>query len=114
MKSVAFVALAGFLAVPLAAAAAESTWKNVSVIDGNCVSKAKADPDKHTAKCALQCEKAGYGLLDADGNYLKFDSAGNEKTVAALKATKKTDHLRATVVGEKDGATIKVKSISMD
>jgi hypothetical protein len=114
MKSLAFVTLAGFLAVPIAAAAAESTWKNVSVIDGNCVSKKKADPDKHTTKCALQCEKGGYGLLDAEGNYLKFDSAGNEKTVAALKATKKTDHLRATVVGEKDGATVKVKSLSIE
>ena len=114
MKSLAFMTLAGFLALPVAAAAAESTWKNVSVVDANCVSRVKADPDKHTTECALKCVKGGYGLIDADGNYLKFDAAGNEKAVAALKATKKTDHLRATVVGDKDGATIKVKSVSIE
>lgn len=114
MKSLRFMTLAGLLALPLAAAAVDSTWKNVSVIDANCMSKRKADPDKHTTKCALQCEKVGYGLIDADGNYLKFDAAGNEKALAGLKATKKTDHLRATVVGEKDGATVKVKSLSIE
>ena len=86
----------------------------MSVVDANCVSRVKADPDKHTTECALKCVKGGYGLIDADGNYLKFDAAGNEKAVAALKATKKTDHLRATVVGDKDGATIKVtESVSI-
>ena len=114
MKSLKFTTLAGLLALPLAVSAADSTWKNVAVVDGNCASRVKADPDKHTTQCALKCEKGGYGLLDADGNYLKFDAAGNEKALAALKATKKTDHLRATVVGEKDGATVKVKSLSIE
>ncbi len=112
MKRLAFMTLAGFLALPLAAAA--ETWKNVSVIDTLCLSKFKADPDKHSTQCALQCVKGGYGLIDADGTYLKFDAAGNEKTVAALKATKKADHLRATVIGEKDGVTIKVTSVSIE
>lgn len=79
-----------------------------------CLSKFKADPDQHTIQCALQCVKGGYGLIGADGTYLKFDAAGNEKTVAALKATKKSDHLRATVAGEKDGDTIRVTSISIE
>ena len=113
MKRLAFMTLAGFLALPLAAAAAE-TWKNVSVIDTLCLSKFKADPDRHTTQCALQCVKGGYGLIDAAGTYLKFDAVGNEKTVAALKATKKTDHLRATVVGDKEGDTIKVTSVSIE
>jgi VCBS repeat-containing protein len=79
-----------------------------------CVSKVKADPDKHTTQCALQCAKGGYGLLTPDGAYLKFDAAGNEKTIAALKATKKTDHLRATVVGDRDGENIEVTSIAIE
>lgn len=112
MKRLAFMTLAGFLALPLAAAA--ETWKNVSVIDTLCLSKFKADPDKHTTQCALQCVKGGYGLIDADGTYLKFDAAGNEQTVAALKATKKADHLRATVIGVKDGVTLKVTSLSIE
>lgn len=112
MKRVVFMTLAGFLALPFAAAA--ETWKNVSVIDTLCLSKFKADPDKHTTQCALQCVKGGYGLIDTDGTYLRFDATGNEKTVAALKATQKGDHLRATVSGEMDGDTIKVTSISIE
>ena len=53
-------------------------------------------------------------LIGADGVFLKFDAAGNEKTVAALKATKKTDHLRATVTGQKDGDSIKVSAIAIE
>ena len=91
----------GLLAFPLWASAEE--WKNVPVVDTQCISKVKADPDKHTKQCALQCVKGGYGLLTTDGAYLKFDTVGNEKAVAALKATSKTDHLRATVVGDLTG-----------
>ncbi len=104
--------VAGLMAFPMAATA--ETWTNVPVVDTLCISKVKADPDKHTTQCALQCVKGGYGLLTTDGAYLKFDVPGNDKTVAALKATKKTDHLRATVVGERDGENIKVASISIE
>jgi len=79
-----------------------------------CLSKFKANPDKHATSCALQCVKGGYGIIDADGTYLKLDAAGNEQALAALKATKKTDHLRATVVGVRDGATIKVVSVTIE
>lgn len=105
------MAILGVLALPLAAAA--ETWKDVSVIDTACLARVKADPDKHTTECALKCSKSGYGLLTPDGSYLKFDQEGNEKTLTALKATKKTDHLRATVVGEREGETIQVTSIAI-
>ncbi len=111
MKKASFAILAGLLALPSLAAA--ETWKNVAVIDTLCLKEFRAEPDKHTTDCALQCAKGGYGLLTAEGAYLKFDAAGNEKTLAALKATKKTDHLRATVDGEPSGDTIKVRSISI-
>ena len=112
MKRLLLTVLLGLTGLPLLAAA--ETWKGVSVIDTMCVSKVKADPDKHTTQCALQCQKGGYGLLTADGTYLKFDEEGNQKTIAALKATKKTDSLRATVVGERSGETVKVITISVD
>lgn len=102
----------GLLALPYSAAA--ETWKDVPVVDTLCLSKVKADPDKHTTQCALQCVKGGYGLITMDGAYLKFDAAGNEKTVAALKATKRTDHVRAIVVGDRSGDTIKVTSVTID
>jgi hypothetical protein len=112
MRRATTLALLGLLAVPVAWAG--ETWTGVSVVDTSCLEKVKADPDKHTKACALKCEKGGYGLLTAEGKYLKFDAAGNEKTVAALKASKRDDRLRATVVGEREGETIKVTSIAID
>jgi hypothetical protein len=100
--------------VALAASASAEEWKNVPVVDTHCLSKVKADPDKHPTSCALQCVKGGYGILTSDGTYLKFDAAGDEKATAALKATKKTDHLRATVVGTRDGEKLKVTSLTLD
>lgn len=93
--------------------AAAEEWKGVSVVDTNCLEKVKADPDKHPRSCALKCAKGGYGLLTSDGKYLKFDAAGNEKAVAALKESKKENHLRANVTGERDGDTIKVSVINL-
>jgi hypothetical protein len=96
-----------------AGVASAEEWKNVSVIDGNCLEKVKADPDKHPRSCALQCAKGGYGVLTSDGKYLKFDAAGNEKALAALKESKKDNSLRANVTGERDGDTIKVSAIAL-
>src|SRR5262245_37728404 len=112
MKRIASVALASVARAPVVASA--DNWQDVPVVDTQCLSKVKTDPDRHTKQCALQCSKNGYGLIGADGTFLKFDAAGNEKTVAALKATKKTDHLRATVTGHKDGDSIKVSAISIE
>src|SRR5262245_19270307 len=100
MRKATFFAVAFALVLPLTAAA--ETWKNVVVVDANCSVKVKSDPDAHTTKCALACAKSGFGILAADGTYLKFDAAGNEKIIAALKETKKADHLRATVTGERN------------
>jgi hypothetical protein len=112
MKKAAFFLMALLLILPLSAAA--ETWKSVAVVDTMCAVKVKADPDKHPTSCALTCAKGGFGVLTADGSFLKLDEAGNEKAVAALKNTKKSDHLRATVTGERNGDTIKVESLSLD
>jgi hypothetical protein len=112
MKRAGFLLIAMALVLPLSAAA--ETWENVALVDVMCSAKAKPAPDQHTTKCALACAKSGFGILTADGAFLKFDPAGSEKAVAALKQTKKTDHLRVTVTGERDGDTIKVQSFSLD
>jgi hypothetical protein len=108
------VLLAASTSFPMAVAAEETTWSNVPVVDSMCLGKVKANPDAHKRACLLQCSRSGYGLITRDGAYLKFDDAGNEKTVAALKASKKEDHVRATVKGTKEGDTIKVDSITLD
>ena len=112
MKRLAML-LFGLALIGAGTAQAEE-WKNVSVVDTHCLNKVKADPDKHTAACALQCVKGGYGLITADGTFLKFDAAGDEKAQAALKATKKTDHLRVTVTGVREGDALKVTALTLD
>lgn len=112
MNRIILAVAVGFLALPFTTLA--ETWKNAPVVDTLCLKDVKSNPDKHTKQCALQCAKGGYGLLTADGEYLTFDDAGNEKTVAALKAATKSDHLRATVEGKRKGQVIEIASITIE
>jgi hypothetical protein len=104
-----------FLAMALPLAAAVETWTHVTLVDSECAAKIKDNPDAHNRGCAMSCGKtAGFGVLTADGKFLKFDAAGNKQAMAALEATKKEDHLRATVTGERAGESIKVKTLKLD
>jgi len=85
---------------------------NGTLVDTMC--SHKDDLDAHTTKCAIGCAKGGYGIMTADGKFLKFDEAGNTKALALLKDTKKESDLKATVVGSADGDTLKVESVSLD
>ncbi len=69
----------------------------------------------HDTKCALQaaCQRTGYGVFTADNKFIVLDAAGNAKAVAALKATKKADHLMVTVDGDVNGDMIKVASLKL-
>jgi hypothetical protein len=100
-------------ALPLAAAA--ETWTSAPLIDQKCSTKyTLKDADTHTRGCALSCASSGFGILTSDGKFLKFDDAGSKKALAALKGSKKSDHLRATVTGEVASDTIMVQSIKLD
>ena len=111
MKMIASLLALGLMAAP--ALAATQNFNNVSVIDVSCSKKAAADADAHTRRCALQCQKSGFGILTADKKFLKFDEAGNEKILAELKATDKKDHLRVNVSGDVNGDTLKVASVKL-
>lgn len=91
-------------------AAFAETWSG-TVVDVSCKGK---DLSSHTKKCALGCAKSGFGIVTADGTFIKFDEAGNAKALAALKATSKDTDLKATVSGKMDGDVIQVESISID
>lgn len=91
--------------------AAATTWNNVSLIDQQCSAKAKGSPDAHTRSCALQCAKSGFGILTADGKFLKFDQAGNDQALKLLQSSDKTDHIRVNVEGEQSNDSIAVKSV---
>jgi hypothetical protein len=92
-----------------AASAIAETWTG-TLVDVMCKGK---DLDSHTTKCALACAKGGYGLVLADGKFVKFDEAGNSKALALLKATSREKDLKAKVAGTLDGETVKVSSIEL-
>jgi hypothetical protein len=102
------------LAVGLSSSAMAERWTHVALVDTMCHQKVKNDPDKHTTDCALACAGGGYGILLADGSFLKLDKGGNDQAVAALKNTDKRDHLRATVTGERRGDTVKVQTLALE
>ena len=104
--------LLALAAVPLLAAV--ETWNHVTLVDAMCAATIKANPDAHTTECALHCGAEGMGLLTADGTFLKFDDAGTKQALTVLKATKKKDHLRATVIGERSGDSVTVQSVKLD
>ena len=112
MKKLAALALfVGMSALP--ALAATETFKDASVVDVNCSTKAAADPDSHTKACALKCEKSGFGIYTSDKKFLKFDADGNKKVIDALQSSDKKDHLRVDVTGDVQGDTIKVSSFKL-
>lgn len=111
MKVLATVLALGLVSAP--ALAATETYKDVSVIDTSCSKKAAANADAHTRECALACAKSGYGIMTADGTFLKFDKKGDAEVLKELKASDKTDHLRVDVTGDVEGGTIKVKSVKL-
>lgn len=82
-----------------------------TVVDVMCKGK---DLANHTTKCAVSCAKGGYGLVLADGKFMKFDEAGNAKALVALKATSKEKDVKAKVTGNQDGDLIKVEAIQIE
>ncbi len=105
------VAALGLVLAP-AMALAES-WTNVSLVDVNCSAKVAANPDAHTRACALECAKSGYGVIAADGKYLKLDAEGSKTAYGLIKATDRKDHLRVNLTGTLAGETITVQTIEM-
>jgi len=83
------------------------------MIDTQCSAKAKADPDAHTRACAMTCAKSGFGILDKQGNYLKFDENGNREAVKLLQNSTAKDHIRVNVDGTRQGETIHVQALTM-
>ena len=91
-------------------AAFAETWSG-TVVDVMCKGK---DLAEHTKACAMSCSKSGYGLVSADGKFMKFDETGNAKTLAALKASSKEKDLKAKVTGKIEDNVIEVESIELE
>jgi hypothetical protein len=106
MKPISLIAAA----LLLASGALAETWSG-TLVDVMCKGK---DLAGHTTKCAISCAKSGYGLVLADGKFVKFDEGGNAKALAALKSTGKEKDLKAKVSGSFDGETVQVSSIELE
>jgi hypothetical protein len=96
------------LLVPALALA--ETWSG-TLVDVMCKGR---DLAGHTRQCNLNCAKSGFGLVQADGTFLKFNEAGNTKTLAALKSSTKEKDLKVKVAGKMDGGVIQVDSIQIE
>src|SRR3954468_19310330 len=81
-----------------------------TVVDIMCRGK---DLAGHTRECAVTCSKSGYGLVTADGKFLKFDESGNARTLTALKKATKEKDLKAKVSGTLDGDVLKVQALEL-
>jgi hypothetical protein len=106
MKPISLIAAA----LLLASGAFAETWSG-TLVDVMCKGK---DLAGHTTKCAVSCAKSGYGLVLADGKFVKFDEGGNAKALAALKSSGKEKDLKAKVSGSFDGETVQVSSIELE
>jgi len=69
----------------------------------------------HLRTCLLMpdCKKSGYGVFTYDQKYLTFDSAGNQKALELVQASKKEDDFRIEVTGEVQGSNIKVSGLRL-
>ena len=108
------------LALVLFASLAPAATVNGTLMDKMCSAKAVSGGQSvataHETKCALMppCAASGYGVFTADNKFIAFDSAGNEKAAAALKATKKTSDLKVQVTGDVSGDTMRVKTLKLE
>ncbi|MBK5293822.1 MAG: hypothetical protein JJE04_19365 [Acidobacteriia bacterium] len=93
----------------LALSASAESWSG-TVVDVMCKGK---DLASHTRQCALNCAKGGFGLVLADGKFVKFNEAGNAKTLAVLKSSAKEKDIKAKVTGKLDGDVIQVELVEI-
>ena len=94
----------------MAVAVASAETFSGTVVDVMCKGK---DLSSHTRSCALDCAKSGFGLVQADGKFLKLDESGNARTLALLKKSTKDKDLKMKVTGTLDGEMIKVQAVEL-
>ncbi len=102
------------LSAPLAAEKVEGY-----LIDKACsakVAKEGVDAAKtHTKDCALMpdCKESGYGVVTADGKFLKFDKDGDRMAAKVLGFASGKDNIKVTVNGEVKGSSIIVRAVQL-
>lgn len=89
------------------------------LIDKMCSAKVEKEgvdaAKKHTKDCALmpKCKGSGYGVVTADGKFLKFDEDGDRMAAKVLGFDSRKDDLKVTVNGEVKGNSITVIALQI-
>ncbi len=102
------------ISMPLAAAAVEGY-----LIDKMCSAKVVEEgvdaAKAHTKDCALMpnCKASGYGVVTAEGKFLKFDESGDGMAVKFLGVMDEKDNIKVAVNGTVTGSTIAVIAIQL-
>ena len=119
--------LCGLMVLSLGAAqekgkpsSSDNTWSGY-LVDKNCgeqiakkeQSKAMAMGKKHSVACGLDeaCMASGYGIIH-EGQFVKFDDAGDTMAAEYLKNLTKKNDVLVEVSGTLDGSILKVSKIT--
>ncbi len=103
-----------FMALPVAAETVDGYLVD-KMCSAKIVEKGGGAAKMHTKQCALMpdCKASGFGVVTADGKFLKFDASGDKKAITALEGTDKKDNVTVTVDGQVDGSSIAVSSLKI-
>lgn len=91
------------------------------LVDNQCAPTMVKHPEKaymlakkHSRSCALEetCASAGYGIMTANGKFLKFDAAGDKKAHTFLEKSKKKNEILVQVSGKFEGDVLLVNEIT--
>jgi len=112
--SILLVIALALVSLPLAAENVEGILVD-KMCSGKIVEKGYGAAKMHTKMCALMdnCKASGFGVVTADGKFLKFDAAGDKQALKALESTDKADNITVKVDGKISGGNLKVKSLSL-
>ena len=98
------------LSAPLAAAKVEGY-----LVDKMCSAKVVKEgieaAKAHTKGCAMGCKDSGFGVVTADGKFIKFDKDGDGMALKMLGLTDDEDNIKVQVNGEIKGDTMSVIAI---
>jgi hypothetical protein len=104
-----------------------TTW-NGTLVDEACrttrTKETKSDPGKTETKttivteCPVATTTTSFGLLTADGKYVRFDDASNERIIETIKNNKnwtayvtERKPIKTRVVGTLDGDVVVIREI---
>src|ERR1700756_5537164 len=101
----------------LALPASAETWKDVMLLDVMCskLPRVMRLATEHPRSCILECHEDGYGVVLANGDFLKFDRKGSHLAVDILRSDDAPEqNVRVNVTGELKHGIIKVSKIRLN